>query len=262
MRQIKHISPSGLSQFLKNEDEYYLRYLAENKPIRFKQTKPMAAGSAFDRKMKRDMNFEHNGVDPQWEEYAVSIEQRMVDIYKASGAWARFITDVGGLDNVQFESTVIKTVEGIPLLGKPDLYLPDQKIVFDWKVNGFCSKASPKQGYVNCDGKMHKKCVWSPVPYPCNGMPMEDYAPDWAMQLGTYGIMLNADFFIVHQLTGPDCRVSEYAGKISQEYLDGLMANYAKCWEFSHIEQPRLEKIAKMCQDPLFNELTRSNNIW
>ncbi len=48
----KFISPSGLDTWLKNEEEYFLKYLAVDKPPKFPQTQPMSVGSAFDAYIK------------------------------------------------------------------------------------------------------------------------------------------------------------------------------------------------------------------
>lgn len=52
MRVPRYISPSALTLFYKDRNEYYIRYLADVKPPNFPQTLPMAAGSAFDAYIK------------------------------------------------------------------------------------------------------------------------------------------------------------------------------------------------------------------
>lgn len=43
----------------------------------------------------------------------------------------------------------------VPLFGKPDCFFMNfqsARVILDWKVNGYCSKASPAPGYVRCRG--------------------------------------------------------------------------------------------------------------
>src|ERR1700733_9743280 len=48
MRKMAYLSPTSLSLFLKDETQFYMQYLAENRPARPPQTVPMAVGSSFD----------------------------------------------------------------------------------------------------------------------------------------------------------------------------------------------------------------------
>lgn len=48
MRKPKFLSPSALQIWLKSKDEYYLKYLADERPPGFPQTQPMSVGSSFD----------------------------------------------------------------------------------------------------------------------------------------------------------------------------------------------------------------------
>ena len=48
MRKPEYLSPTSISLHEKDVDEFYSRYLADNKMPRMAQTQPMAIGSAFD----------------------------------------------------------------------------------------------------------------------------------------------------------------------------------------------------------------------
>ena len=48
MRQPKFLSPSSIGKWNDDREEYYLRYLADNRPPKMAQTLPMSIGSAFD----------------------------------------------------------------------------------------------------------------------------------------------------------------------------------------------------------------------
>lgn len=98
------ISPSGLDTWLKNEEEYFLKYLAPEKPPRFPQTQAMSVGSAFDayikcylhRKLfgdnhKHSVEFQFDAlfdkqVETQHRDFAKQAGANCFIAYKASGA--------------------------------------------------------------------------------------------------------------------------------------------------------------------------------
>ena len=59
MREVKHLSPSSLSLFYKNREEFYIKYLSEERLQRDPQQQPMAAGSAVDAFIK---SYLHNAI--------------------------------------------------------------------------------------------------------------------------------------------------------------------------------------------------------
>lgn len=178
MRKPKYQSPSSLSLFESNRKEYYLRYLAEIRPPRFPQTKPMSVGSAFDAYIKSYL-YERlfgKGVNPEFEfdtifvsqveeqnrDWALDAGKYAFDCYVKSGAVADLMIDLLAASTeprfeftVQGDVTMENRVMGIPFLGKPDIYFISKNgvhMIWDWKVNGFCSKSgkSPTAGYINC----------------------------------------------------------------------------------------------------------------
>ena len=52
MRQLEYYSPTSLKTWKSDKREFYVRYLADTRPPRAKQTEPMAIGSAFDAYIK------------------------------------------------------------------------------------------------------------------------------------------------------------------------------------------------------------------
>ena len=52
MRMPKYLSPTSLSVWKRDKEQYYLQYLAEKRPPHEPQTQPMSVGSAFDAYIK------------------------------------------------------------------------------------------------------------------------------------------------------------------------------------------------------------------
>lgn len=170
------LSYSSLSLYLKDADEFYLRYLAGVKAPRLPQENYMSIGSAGDARIKsalyaaifgpdHDVNFSfkklfEDSVEPHNRDWALVESQYVFDCYVRSGAY----DDLLGLllqsvEPPQFESSVTGLINGVPFTGKPDcrfmLRFPDcdlLRIILDWKVKGYCSKngASPSKGYALC----------------------------------------------------------------------------------------------------------------
>lgn len=187
MRFPKFISPSAIGVWNDNREEYYLRYLAENRPPKKAQTLPMSIGSAFDAYVKSylvDRLFGKDNrpqfafqsifeaqVENQNRDWARKHGKHAFEAYKKSGALANLMLELSKSSvEPRFEFKVDgvigkdASVSGVPLLGKPDLYFVTDvgaHIIVDWKVNGYCAKSakSPTPGYVLCrDG-------WDPEDY-------------------------------------------------------------------------------------------------
>jgi hypothetical protein len=182
-RKPTYLSPSALDCFETDAVEYYRRYLAENRPPKFPQTMPMAAGSAFDAYVKSHLHdvifgkghkdsaryelralFEAQ-VESHLRNWAWPVGHYIFEEYKASGALADLMIELqGAIDDPKFEfdltgevkgsrEPVEGVIQGVTIMGKPDLHFINGEgahVVYDWKVNGFCGKAntSPKPGYV------------------------------------------------------------------------------------------------------------------
>lgn len=182
MRTPKYLSPTSLKVFEENQTQFYLNYLADNRPDRFPQTIHMAVGSAFDAYVKSYLyNVLYGKLDPKFAfealfEAQVEVQNRTTalkagawafECYKKSGALIEllgelrlaigpvsFEFDILGVANGYREGITIKECD-VPIFGKPDIRFMNQhgaRITYDWKVNGFWGKSntSPKPGYIRC----------------------------------------------------------------------------------------------------------------
>ena len=263
MRLPQFISPSALSLWQSNKEEYYLRYLAENPPPRMLQTQAMSIGSSFDAYVKSYM-FERlfgKGSDPQFEldtifetqveeqnrDWAREAGAHVFDCYKKLGALADLLTELESASGTpRFEFTVSGTIGDVPLLGKPDVWYVTKdavEIILDFKVNGYCSDypTYPKRGYVKLrpDGTEHKKAHISKV----KGVKiniaefMESIDSSWAQQLATYAWLCGTpvgEFFIVaiDQLVcnGSSIKVAEHRSQISPDFQQKILNEYQGLW--------------------------------
>ena len=181
MRTVQYLSPTSIAKFFEDLSEFYMQYLANDRPPRLPQTRPMSVGSAFDAHVKsylherlfgkgKDPKFELDAiftaqVEPQNRDWALSAGAYAFDKYRESGALADLMIELqGAIGTPRFEievrgviegvrEGVTLAVEGVTLLGKPDVHYINKNgahVIHDWKVNGFCSNwgASPMQGYV------------------------------------------------------------------------------------------------------------------
>jgi len=285
MREIKYLSPTSVKQFYSNRDEFYLQRLANNRPPRMPQTQPMSIGSAFDAYVKsylheklfgrKDPEFDlKNLLEQQVSEphrvWATEHGQYVFNKYKECGALADLMIELElATHEPRFEFTVEdrvpheSVVGGIPLLGKPDIYMITKNgdhVIYDWKVNGYCGKrmTSPKKGYIKCrdtwpadvyknsrnNGDPHKDAqLLSIGGIMINAaMHFEHVDTDWANQLSTYAWVLGEEIgspFIIgiEQLTArpigthyPLIRVATHRGRVSEEYQRVFIAQIAHVW--------------------------------
>lgn len=183
MRIPKSLSYSSMSLWYKDQDEFYIRYLAAHPAPRLPQEQPAAVGSAFDAYVKsmlahalfgRDMpaQFEFGAifesqVEPHNRDFALLAGKRVFKAYKLAGAYDDLLDLLRrSIEPPRFEFKVDGLIEGVPFTGKPDcrfvLDLGQGRVscVFDWKVRGYCSKygSSPSKGYAIClDGFRSEK---------------------------------------------------------------------------------------------------------
>lgn len=266
MRQIQHISPSGLKTFKTNQDEFYLRYLADTKAPSFPQTKAMSVGSAFDAYAKAFLHgrlFGHgndsaykfetlfeNQVELHNRDFALVAGAKCWEVYKASGALHDLILELNtAASPPRFEFEVKNTIRWdtgyVVLLGRPDVFfINDQgaEVVYDWKVNGYMSSASPTKGFVKSRPDMvaHKDAV----PMMFKGIrinaaqPLETCSEEWAAQLATYAWLLGVPVGSTDWVAGIDqlacdpkrIRTVSHRSKVSSEYQKGLFADYVEVW--------------------------------
>lgn len=186
-RKPLYLSPSALKCYEKSPDEYYLRYLALSRPPKEAQTKPMAAGSAFDAYIKASLHYKLFGANHvESNKYTVDalieaqVESHNHDWARKAGnyLYLRYVELGCEADlltmlatsavDPKFEFSVQGTIttphgleregmsrvtNGVPLLGKPDVFMMTSggyPIIHDFKVNGYCSQynTSPLAGYV------------------------------------------------------------------------------------------------------------------
>ncbi len=237
MRKPKYLSPSSVKAWDANRDEFYLKYLAENRPEKFPQTKPMAAGSAFDAKIKSYLHeklfgknhpkaaeFEFDTiftaqVEAHNRDWALPVGKHIFERYCLCGAMADLMQELqkaSGPPRFEFsiEGFVTGKAASVPVLGKPDLFMVNAegaRVVLDFKVNGYCSNSStsPKPGYVKCrDG-------WLPSekkPTRGSGMPHSNCIPTPYL-----GISINKQFQMEQVDTDWANQLSIYSWLLGEE---------------------------------------------
>ena len=260
-----YLSPSALHTFEYDQDTYVERYRHRSK--REPQTEPMAAGSAFDAYCKAYLHerFVGNGdpafglqalfeaqVEPQCRDYAWKLGKYLFDEYRKQGALNELCTELAGAATEPlFEDTVTGTVGGVPLLGKPDVFFTNAqgvRVIYDWKVNGAFSKASPIPGFRSCEGKPHKTFYAKDVGgIKVDQTPFELRSSKWADQLATYAWLVGEDVGSEEWIVGIDqlacnkkypdlfplVRVAVHRGIVSRAYQEQLLERYKACWEFA-----------------------------
>jgi len=208
MRTPTYLSYSSLHLYETDTDEFYLKYLSENRPGRLKQTPPMCVGSSFDARVKAQLHSDifGPGADPNYSfdklftdqveehnrDFALPAGDFCMEAYKVTGAYDELLALLQkSIEPPQFETTLKGVIGGAPFLGKPDcrfvLDLGEGRIsvVFDWKVKSFCSKwaASPSKGFMLCrDG-------WTGKPSRSHGK-AHNLFMDWAFR----GLKINRDY--------------------------------------------------------------------
>lgn len=198
MRKIKHLSPSSISKFEEDIEEFYMQYLCEAPPPRMPQLQVMSIGSAFDAYAKsylhealfgknHDPKFElmtlfEAQVEPQNRDWAYEHGKWAFEQYKKTGALAdlmldlqqsigtpKFELEVKGVINGHREGVTLN-IENVILLGKPDVFYINKHgchVILDWKVNGYLSARppSPMKGYLRLrditkrDAGSHKEVI-------------------------------------------------------------------------------------------------------
>lgn len=233
MRIPKFLSPSAVALWQKDKEQYFIKYLAENRPPSVKQTGPMAVGSAFDAYIKSYLYKRFIGVGNEKFQFDTLFEKQVdlhnrdeakaagedcFDQYKHSGALNDIILLIQKSDEepkMEFtsESTIGDAENPVNILGIPDLFLriKGKGVTLDWKVNGYYSKSaiSPVPGYKKCtDGwriehgptsRSHGKSHKDYEPYFENGIEynmipyLEQKKPEWAQQLCIYSWLAGAN---------------------------------------------------------------------
>lgn len=238
IRKPSYLSPTSLGQWLKNKDEFFIKYLAEVRSPRLPQTQAMSVGSAFDARVKTYLSkvcfgkerwkFEElfeKQVEACNRDFALVAGERVWELYKGCGALQDLVTALGrSITEPVFETDMQKEVVmdltnpetgllfpgKVVLKGIPDLLFHTEncQVILDWKVNGYLSKASPRKGYVMCyPDRISHKDVFVDYHYglPCVSGDFELLYEDWARQLCTYTWLLgqplvNRTLMQIHQI--------------------------------------------------------------
>lgn len=183
-RKPKSLSYSSLNLFEKNKEEFYLKYLASNRPDKIPQEHPASIGSAFDARVKSELSLALGVPGNEYEPlFAAQVEEQNREFarpagdyafeeYKRCGAYDDLLTILKTATDVQFESSVERVLGGVPMSGKPDcrfVIKPRDRaiqVILDWKCVGHCSKntTSPTKGY-----RLVRDCGGWPKPSRNNG---------------------------------------------------------------------------------------------
>lgn len=270
------LSPSSLSKFESDRTTFYERYISPVKRQRPPQEDYMAMGSGFDARVKSaihtaifgegatkgsDYEFEtlfEGQVEPHVRDVVGERSLDLFNQYVESGAYGELLGDIVKspfAPEMEFEAK--GEIEGVPLLGKPDLrYITEDHlhVIADWKVNGSMSKtgASPVQGYKRCldygsntHGKSHKK--YKALQFKgseINQAYLEEFDADWADQLAIYSWLLGEpiggeDFVIrmeqvacrpVKDRALPRAKFACHVARISKAHQERLLARIKMCW--------------------------------
>lgn len=263
---IKYLSPSSLKTFESNPNNFVLKYvLGTERPG---QTRPMSIGSAFDARIKAKLTVDLLGLaDPFEELFETQVEEPLRDwcrensayllkCYEEYGAYSALVSELSNCENIQFEfnartDVVFEDGFTVPIFGKPDLYghlKSGANIVFDWKVNGYCSKASPHAGYVrlyNQHGDSGGHATISHMLF--HGLtysPVATLRPEWRDQLIFYIWAIEApeeewlagiDQLVFNgrsNLAGEkEMRVAQHRLRIDDSLKLDLRARVRKAWE-------------------------------
>jgi hypothetical protein len=233
----------------------------------------MAVGSAFDAYVKAFLEkclfgndlfealFEQQ-VSPHVRDWALVAGKYAFEAYRTSGALIELLVELQeAKDEPVFEGTVQALVDGVPFLGKPDVFFVNKMgahVIFDWKVNGYCSNSgvSPKRGYITVrDGwsegknsRNNKQAHKDAQPLMVDGIMInaaqffEEIDSGWANQLCIYawtlGERIGSKFVIgIDQLAcrpggaeGPKIRVASHRGRASEEYQMYLIQLAKEAW--------------------------------
>lgn len=277
MRIPKYISPSSLSKFESDRRTFYERYLCDIRTERPPQFDFMAVGSAFDAYVKSAIYEAVHGanatkgtpyeletifekqVEPHQRDVAEERGSDLFQQYQDSGAYGALLADIQKSEYApEMEFDVQGEIEGVPLLGKPDLrYVTPAgvQVVCDWKVNGSTSKtgASPFKGYQiardfwgsTTNGKPHK--VYRGDAYKdvmVQDLWLEEKCDYWADQLAIYAWLLGepvgGENFVVRMEQVacrpvksrdlPRAKFATHMNRISDGYQQALLARIKMCW--------------------------------
>jgi len=255
---IKYLSPTSVNMFNDDPERFYRHYVMRE--ARMAQTQPMAVGSAFDAFVKCYLYERLFGKSDDWEtrslfekqvekhnwDWAWTNGEIVFEAYKEAGCVTDLLRELSqAVGKPRFEFTVSGDVEGVPMLGKPDVFFINNqgaRVIYDWKVNGYCGKAlkTPYPGYVKLRDrgvtKQHRDCH----PHVFKGITINlaKYMDgSWADQLSIYSWLLGEPvgseeiIYGIDQICGgPRLRFATHRLKIQPEYQYNLLALVKSVW--------------------------------
>jgi hypothetical protein len=295
MRIPHSLSFSAFSLFESDLDEYYLKYLADDRPPKLPQTPPMAVGSAFDAEIKAglhsavfgpnsDINFTfeklfEDQVEPHNRDFARGPGRICYDAYKLSGAYDDLLKLLlQSIEPPRFETTLEQPLpNGVPFVGKPDLRFMLQfpgyepvRVILDFKVKQYCSKsaASPSKGYALCrdgyDGVVRKAHTTKAFP---QGKQSSSHASEHKnyMAYDHRGLTINAGH-MEHCNDDYAAQVSCYAWQLGETpgdenfviWIDELCCKPAEPFPLIRVAQHR----GRVGKDFQLNLLNRIGKCW
>lgn len=275
-RKPKTLSYSSLNLFEKDREEFFFKYLASNRPDKIPQEHPASIGSSFDARVKSELSralgipdneyeplFDAQ-VEPQNREFARPAGDYAFEEYKRCGAYDDLLAILRTATAVQFESSVERTLGGVPMSGKPDCRFvlrprsTPVQVILDWKCAGHCSKntTSPTKGY-----RLVRDCGGWPKPSRNNGEAhnlylaydhcgfevsagfMETCSEKYADQTTIYGWLLGAEpgdesvVVMIDELVAkpngdrPLLRVANHRARVTSRHQLALLDRIKKCWD-------------------------------
>lgn len=258
---LSYLSPSSISLWMQSEEDFFVRYMTDVPG--FPQTSAMAVGSAFDACIKAYLTLwtscggEVASADhvALYQEYlADCVEPELIETarvhgiivfnkFKETGALSNLLNDLQD-SACEVLGKVERVVDGVPLLGKPDLSYVSRsqgcKVVDDWKCNGAMSKraVSPTPGYIDLfpSRDMHKKCDLK------NGVNMLDIHESYQIQMVIYKLLTDAEIVGITQLVFGasdveagvigECRVALHRHRVSAELERFVMDRAKELWGY------------------------------
>jgi hypothetical protein len=280
MRKIKRLSPTSLNVFESDRELFYTKYLSEACPEWEPQSPAMIVGSSFDAFVKSSLYydlfgeqgeyglnklFEEQCTNEEIKDWAFDAGEHLFYKYVKHGCYQELLDELEKSEEPpRFEFTLFGDIEGVPVVGKPDMwYKRNVQVVLDWKVMGFCSSRpqSPKKLYKTCrdcwdaseakptrgggEAKKHKHYKeMEHHGHLIGSHYLEEVDKKWADQIALYSWLLgveigNSDMVTcIDQLCAkpnedrfPLIRVAQHRCRISENWQLKLRDRLVNCWE-------------------------------
>lgn len=296
-----------------------MRYLTPDKLPRSPQGQAAAAGSAFDARVKTELSHALFGstnskafdfvtlfeaqVEPDFREWALEMQNYAFATYKLAGRYDDLLSHMQqSTVDPRFEFDLEATIEGVPLLGKPDCWFQvgDLQFCLDWKCRGFASvhAQSPTKQFKLCrDGYRVGK------PSRTHGKPHPQYMPlmhkgfelhagylefqeeNYAAQLSMYSWLLGSpvgsedlvcliDELCCSPVPGgmPLVRVAEIVSRVGAEFQRKLLDDYKTLWNAIQtdtvVDAETFEELSQVArnlateEDPFFLSVANPGFSW